>query len=105
VDNHVQTYKVTEDDGDRYAIVSVPYLFSGLSPEATSQRANWSLPDSDDDEAATVAKMKPADAEEEEGAADENDDIAVAKTGAASRSGSRTRPSCMRHEPPRRHLP
>jgi hypothetical protein len=30
VDNHVQTYKVTKDDGDRYTIVPVPYLFAML---------------------------------------------------------------------------
>jgi cysteine sulfinate desulfinase/cysteine desulfurase-like protein len=101
VDNHVQTYKVTEDDGDRYAIVPVPYLFAMLrlkeqtraahkrraalraaTGSASARTGRFRQSDSDDDEAATVAKMKPADGEDEEdegSAADDDDDIAVAK--------------------------
>jgi hypothetical protein len=40
VDNHVQTYKVTEDDGDRYAIVPVPYLFAMLRLKEQTRAAH-----------------------------------------------------------------
>jgi hypothetical protein len=40
VDSHMQTYKVTEDDGDRYAIVPVPYLFALLQLKEQTRAAH-----------------------------------------------------------------